>query len=404
MDRIEQDTYRLHRRAALFEGAYAAILWSAPEIARKALGAGHLLITLIVMAPAVALSFSLFAAGRVSATHPRRLLRTSALVGRLPILLLLIWTNNPWFLLAIVTIQAFAFIFIISSWNGVLRTNYTDANRGRLFGRASRFQSISGAVVVLASGLWAQQNPEAFRYFLPIAAVFGIVACFVFSRVPLREQSQAAPPAVRLSSARRLIGVLKNDRRFLQYEVGFFFYGMGFMALGTAKPFITVDVLELDWLVLLGAKAIPSLAGIALAPFYGRVMDRIGAPRLGAIAFGGLVLYGIALALATGPVSYCVAEAVFGVVMTGVLIIWNMGPVAFAKPGEAMQYMSLHVALVGLRGILGHPIGGWIAHSAGDPRYVIIFSSIMWITGSVVMWRLGVRMRENSPNPEADKG
>ena len=177
---------------------------------------------------------------------------------------------------------------------------------------------------------------------------------------------------------------------------------MGFMALGTAKPFITVDVLDLSWVVLLGAKAIPSIAGIALAPFYGRVMDRIGPPRLGAIAFGGLVFYGIALAFARGPVTYCLAEGVFGIVMTGVLILWNMGPVAFAKEGLAMQYMSVHVALVGLRGILGHPIGGWIAHSAGDPRIVIIFSSACWITGSVVMWRLGRAMREKSPNPEEE--
>ncbi len=402
MDSIERTTHRIHTRAAFFEGAFAALMWSVAEIARKGLGADHLLITLLVMAPAVAMSLAIFVAGRIASTHPRRLIRRAAIVGRLPLLLLLVWGDDPWFLLVLVTIQALAAVLIVSSWNGVLRSNYSDANRGRLFGRASRWQMLAGAIAVIGSGLWAQQNSEAYRIFLPIAALLGVWSCVIFSRVPRREGKIASPPAVRLSSARTLFRVLVHDRRFLQYEIGFFFYGIGFMALGTAKPFITVDELGLDWGVLLGAKAIPALAGIALAPTFGRWMDQIGPARLGSIAFAGLVLYGIALALAVGPITYCLAEGVFGTAMTGVLILWNMGPVAFAREGEAMHYMSVHVALVGFRGLIGHPIGGLISKYASDPRWVILFSVIAWIAGSLVMRRLGRKMgpRWIDPNPD----
>ena len=411
MDAIERKTYRRHRAAALFEGSYSSIIWSTPEIARKGLGADHLMVTLIVMAPAVAQSLALFVAGRIAATHPRRLIRTFGFIGRLPIVLLFFLPADPWIFLTIVTWQALAYVPIISAWNGVLRSNYTESTRGRLFGGASRFQSVAGAITVIGSGFWAHHDPQAFRVFLPIAAGLGIISCLIFSGVPLRERSRAAPPAVRLGSPRALLRTLVVDRNFFRYELGFFCYGLGFMALGTALPFITVDHLDLDWNVLLGAKAIPSLIGVALAPFFGRVMDRIGAPRLGAYAFAGLIVYGGLLALAVGPVTYCLVTVVFGIAMTGVLILWNMGPVAFAKEGEAMRYMSVHVALVGLRGIIGHPIGGWIAAKAGDPRWVIVFSTILWILGSVVMWRLSQKMRreaaeaakaaEASPEPES---
>jgi len=403
MDRIERDTYQLHARAAFFEGAFGALMWSTPEIARKALGADHLLITLIVMAPAVSQALALFVAGRVAAAHPRRLIRYAALVGRLPILLLLIWSEDPWFLLALVTFQALAMVPIISSWNGVLRSNYTDANRGNLFGRASRYQSLAGALAVVGSGIWAQHDPRAYVFFLPLAALCGIWGCVLFSSVPRREGDLHNPPVVRLSSAKRLLGVLVHDHRFRQYEIGFFFYGLGFMALGTAKPFITVDVLQLSWQVLLGAKAIPSLLGILLAPQFGHWMDRIGPARLGAISFASLVLYGGALALASDALTYCLAEVVFGTAMTGVLILWNMGPVAFARPGQAMHYMSIHVALVGVRGIIGHPIGGWIAHSATDPRWVIVFSSLCWIAGSLIMLWLGRQMNRDGENLDHPK-
>jgi len=404
MDAIEKDTYRLHTRAAFFEGAFGAVLASVADVARKGLGADTLLITLITMAPAVTQCLALFVAGRVAAAHPRRLIRGAGLVGRLPLLVLLVRWDDPWLLLVLVSVQALSMVPIISAWNGILRSNYTAESRGRIFGRAARYQSLAGAIAIIASGVWAERDPDAFRLLYPFAGVIGAWACVLFASVPRREGRIAAPSGVRLSSAGTLIAVLRRDPRFLRYQVGFFFYGMGFMALATAKPFITVDVLELDWAVLLGARAIPYLAGIAFSPYFGRLLDRIGQARVGAISFGGLVLYGIALSLARDAVTFCLAEVLFGIAMTGVTIIWNMGPIAFAKEGEAMQYMAIHVSLVGVRGLLGHPVGGLITEYASDPRWVILFCGGAWLTAALVMRRLGRQMREDgagAPDTEA---
>ncbi|MBT7131234.1 MAG: hypothetical protein HN891_11060, partial [Planctomycetes bacterium] len=68
MDQIEQKTYRIHVRAILFEGVFGGLMWSTGEIARKALDVDTLMLTLIVMAPAVAQGSVLFFGGWISRT------------------------------------------------------------------------------------------------------------------------------------------------------------------------------------------------------------------------------------------------------------------------------------------------------------------------------------------------
>ena len=161
MPKIEERTYRFHLRAVMFEGVFSGLLWSAPEIARKALGVDNLLLTLIVMAPAVAQGAVLFFGGWISRTGPRRLLRRAATVGRLPLsltLLLLVpmianWAQTdegmkwvPWFFLILVTVQALASVPITSAINGVIRSNYRDENRGYFYEQDVERMHIKGAL------------------------------------------------------------------------------------------------------------------------------------------------------------------------------------------------------------------------------------------------------------------
>jgi len=85
-------------------------------------------------------------------------------------------------------------------------------------------------------------------------------------------------------------------------------------------------------------------------------------------------------------------------------ILWNLGPIAFAREGEGMQYMAIHVALVGVRGLLGHPVGGVITEYASDPRWVILFCGAVWLAAALVMRRLGRRMRGDRGSAESAAG
>ena len=43
--------------------------------------------------------------------------------------------------------------------------------------------------------------------------------------------------------------------------------------------------------------------------------------------------------------------------MAGVNVTWTLGPLALAGLGRAERYMGAHVALVGVRGLIGYPLG-----------------------------------------------
>ena len=47
MDRVERYTYHQHIRAAVAEGLFMGIMWSAADIAKKNQGAGTLIVTLV---------------------------------------------------------------------------------------------------------------------------------------------------------------------------------------------------------------------------------------------------------------------------------------------------------------------------------------------------------------------
>ena len=329
---LEKQTYRFHVRAILFEGIFGGLMRSTGEIARKALGVDTLLLTLIVMAPAVSMGSVLFFGGWISRTGPRRLLRRAATLGRLPLALvglLLVpgigeWARTeqgqqlvPWFFLVLVTISSLATVPITSAWNGVLRSNYTDEQRGSLFGLAQRWGSLSSGVCTLGAGIWLHYQNEAFPWIYLVAALSGWLACHIFAQVPLRDRDVATGDTPKINSAQALWRILAKDRKFLRYEIGFVLYGIGFMALITAKPIWSVDAqfLHLSWPVLLGSKGVISFVMILLTPYFGRTLDRIGPGWLSAGCFLGLALYALLLSLATSPscpISICVIRPILG--------------------------------------------------------------------------------------------
>ncbi|MCI0651518.1 MAG: MFS transporter [Planctomycetes bacterium] len=391
MDEIEKDTYRQHRRAFLFEGVLNSLIAAAPAIAVRNLHATPFDVMLITMAPGVAQLVSFFFAGAFDAIDRRKLILYPALFGRLPLAFLLL-AGDLWLFIALLMWQAIMVVPITAGWNSLLRVNYTNETRGSLYGRAVRYGHLSSALIALALGLWLDENPRAFQYAYPTAAAAGVMACWLFTRIPLRP---GAPSAVRAPRFDVLyaVRVLSADSAFFRYQVGFFFYGTAFMVIMIAKPLYATHVLDASNTVQLGANALWGIAIVLFTPYMGRVMDRSNPATLTAISFALLVLHSLVLCFATTTAIYLVAESIFGVAMAGVLISWNMGPVAFAGPGEAGRYTGVHAALVGVRALLGHPLGFAITNYA--PYWTAFpVALVFFLVATIVMIRLRPAMHE----------
>ncbi|MCA8960527.1 MAG: hypothetical protein KDC38_08440, partial [Planctomycetes bacterium] len=66
----------------------------------------------------------------------------------------------------------------------------------------------------------------------------------------------------------------------------------------------------------------------------------------------------------------------------------------------AAAYMQIHVALVGLRALVGNPLGGWLSDATGDPRYVFALSCVLFIAATVVMRALAREIDREGPPAE----
>ncbi|MEM7168190.1 MAG: MFS transporter [Planctomycetota bacterium] len=406
LDRVERYTYHHHVRATLFEGVYMGAMWGAPDIAAKNLGAGPLAITLLTMVPGVASLFSLYLIPRIDRMHRRTLIMTASLLGRLPFVLFVFWCDIRAFVI-LITLQSIANVGIISSWNALLRTNYRDHLRGRLYGRTSRVQALLIGVTSIGMGVLLDYEERALPYVYAVVAIFGVVACWVFAKIQARpflvldtatHPADEPTPTTQASATTGVttwaaIGVLGRDRAFRWFEGSFFLYGIAFMAAITALPSFGANTLDLDNSQMLGARALFNLLIAICTVHTGVLLDRLGPAKLAAFCYFLLALVMVFFAFTTGPVSYMLSYMAFGVAMSGVQIVWNMGPVHFAPLQEAGKYMGLHMALVGIRAMFGHPLGGWVLAETGNPRLVFWISCVIFVCGALGMWILARRMQ-----------
>ena len=392
LDETERRTYVRHSSAQAFESLFMAICWSGAEVAIKSFDATVLVVTLITMAPGIAQLVALFVARRLQVLGRKRLLHACALVGRAP-LLLVIFIAGPWSFLALLSLQALTMSVVIANWNSLIRVNYRDEHRAHLFARVTRLGALVSGIGTLGAGIWLDMDQTAYHYIYPIAAILGILSLWIFAGIDARRGEHADDdPDGEAPHFRDLMRTFFGDREFLQFEIGFMLYGIAFMAISTAKPLRMAGVLDLPYATLLGSKAAFSLAMVLASVAAGSLLNRLGPARLASRAYWGLTLYCGMLFLTTEPWHLVAAEAWFGLVMTAVHIAWNLGPVLLAPNARvASSYMLIHVALVGVRSAIGHPLGGVLTEVTGDPRTVFVFSAVFFSLAALTMANLARR-------------
>ena len=110
---------------------------------------------------------------------------------------------------------------------------------------------------------------------------------------------------------------------------------------------------------------IPEITRLLFIPFWARLFDRMNFVILRMILnilFGaGIALFFISknlFVIGTG-------SALIGLAFAGGSIAWTLWVTKYAPPGKVSAYMSVHVALTGIRGTIGPMVGYWTAGQIG---------------------------------------
>lgn len=235
--------------------------------------------------------------------------------------------------------------------------------------------------------------PAAAATLAPLPRLFGLL------QVPVLAVGPFQPGRVLRGLVRPFTDALatyRRDRAFHWFEWNFMTYGAAFMCLNPIVPLFLTERLGLNYQQISTARIVIGQIGVAaLGPFMGRLMDRWHPTRLCALTFGLIALYPAALDLAgVAPVAAPVrlvylAFALYSVGMAGINVAWNVGSIAFAPPGQGGYYQGIHVAMVGIRGMVG-PLLGYAAYELFGFRAVFWLAAALFLAASAssaALWR-----------------
>jgi MFS family permease len=396
--RVGRYTQRAWWRSAVLEGVVLGTFILNEYVAKKTLGAGDAIITALVIGPTAALLFAAWWSGLLDRREKSSTFLAFGMLGRLS-LLLVAFAGSSLAFTAVLVAATFLYGAIVPASNALLQRNFTASERGRVIGLGVALQALAAIGVSLLVGRLYDWRPEAYRVVYPAAAVCGFFSCLSLARVRFRSRAGepsesrlfgaglrgALAAALRRPFAGALV-LLREDRGFRRYELGFMAYGLAWMMLQPTIPVFLVEQLQVAYAQVANARGLIYFAMIAaLSQPLGRLLDRVGPIRISRYAFALLALFPLLLAASRSVAMVYLAFLVYGCGMAAVNLGWTTGPIHFARARDSAGYMGAHVALVGLRAIVGGPFGIWFYRTSGSPTATFALASALFLTGSLIM-------------------
>jgi len=397
-------TWRRHARAQVASGLAEGILGLASFAAMRSLGAPSWIAPAMVVLSQASWMLSPMWEHGVSRVAPNRAFR---IFGTLSLLALLgtalvhveptvgrdgYGVGDLGLFLACYALCYVSFGGQIAQRGALIRANYKAENRGRVFGVLSVVSRAAQIASAKCAGLLLNSDPRWLRAVFPAAGVFYFCENTVLSLIRWRRggRTREAGPGFR-EAWKRSARLLRDDREFRLYEIAWSLYGIGFLA---STPMIVVfgesdlQVSYDDWTWAQGV-AMP-LAGILGTAPAGWLVDRLGPVRTTALSYFVLTVFFALIPFASTPAHLIAAFALWGLAMAGVGIVWNLGPLSFAKEGEGRRYAAAHVALVGLRSVIG-PVLGYVIAQTISLRATFGISAAMVCAAGLICWRIPAR-------------
>jgi hypothetical protein len=263
-------------------------------------------------------------------------------------------------------------------------------------------------------------NPASFHVVFPVLAAVGVYGNSIFRHVRLRggrrlaarERAEAGTANVSANPVRTaaIAGealrtnwqVLVTDGPYRTFMAWMFVFGLGNLMIGAPQAIFLEDRLGASYLqAILATTIIPLLTMPIIIPVWARLLDRVHIVKFRAIHGWSFVTAAGVMWLAAWTESlwlFYVSGAMLGVGFAGGSIAWNIGHQDFASPERDALYMSVHVTLNGIRGVIA-PFAAvalykWLnASGVSHLTFAVCFAvNIVGAAGFVLQWR-GMRAK-----------
>lgn len=315
-----------------------------------------------------------------------------------------------------------------TTWTGVItaraavwRQNYPKANRASIAGRMTTVQSLMLALAGWIVGAAMDFNPGSFHVVFPVLALVGLYGNSIFRKVRVRgggrlvraERAQGgmgrvsanplATAAMTRDALAQNIDVLRDDAEYRRFMVWMFIFGLGNLMIGAPQAIVLEDTLKVSYLKgILATTVIPLVVMPLAIPMWARLLDRMHIVEFRRVHGWSFVLAAALLFAATLSAQlwmFYVAAVALGVGFGGGALAWNLGHQDFATPETDALYMSVHVTLNGLRGVIAPFIAvalyAWLAAMdlAAWVFFICFVVNTIGVLGFELHWRAMRRRR-----------
>jgi len=409
---VEKNTFFLHLMYSLIEGIVLGVIVLNEFVFVKSLKGSGYNLSLLFQFSVLALLFSIFLNEFLKRyRYKQKLLRVVALFTRLPLLIMAFFPSDigiisktigyHYLFLGIFLIYYLAQPIVLPLINLILKANYRKENFGKLYSYATMSNKIIMLVTTFFFGLILDLDYAAFRYVYPIIGILGIVSIHLLSSIRIMPDSDIPKGKNMVITFRHSLQnawlILKNNKAYRDFEIGFMFYGIAFMSSAVIITIYFDRALHLNYTSAAFYKNFYNIIAILLLPFFGRLIGKQD-PRKFSImtySFMAAMIFFVALTeyfpmmvefagikfflyLVTGYIFY-------GLFSATMPLLWDIGASFFCSSEEASDYQAIHLTLTGVRGLFA-PFVGITLYQATNflSTYILSFASL--IVAIIVMY------------------
>ncbi|MDA3953722.1 MAG: hypothetical protein PF485_08750 [Bacteroidales bacterium] len=411
LNQTELKSFKLHLIFSTIDGLIRGALILNEFVFIKSLNGSSYQLSFLFQASVIALSFSIiFNEIIFRSKNKRRLIRKAGILTHLPMLVLIFFPRNPE-LYSVDSIYHYIFLFIFFTYylsypiilpaiSLFLKNVYSINNFGRLYSISTSVRQVLQMLIIFLFGWLLDMDNYAFTYVMPVLGLLGIVSIFIFTKI---EYLQKTVPEIAggiitssINSFKKLFKILKTNKAYFDYEVGFMLYGFSFMSTKAVIIIFYYEVLFLNYSSVAFYQNVYIVITILLLPFFGKLIGKVD-PRkftiLPFLAFGGYILF-IAISKYDPLIieiwnikvylSLFISTVFFGLFFSTITLSWNIGSSYFASNEEAGDYQSVHLFLTSVRGWLA-PVIGIVIYEWFGFNWTFAIAIIMLIIASSYM-------------------
>ena len=399
LDDRERKAFRLHMTYSGIEGIILGVLALNEYVFIHSLrGSNYQLAFLFQFSTIVFLFLVIFNQFRKRIRNKKKMLRITGLVTRLPLFLLIIIPRSEaalagqsgwhYLFLFVFLIYFSGNIIIYPAINVLLKTNYRHDYFGKLYSYATSLNKIIMLIATFAYGLLLDHDNYAFTYVFPVIGILGVASLFVLSNIDYSRVIQH-PEALKFMASIRhsflnMVNILKINKPYRHFEIGFMLYGFSFMISVTIINIFFQDALHLNYSSVAFYKNAYNILAILLLPFFGKLLSRLDPRRFAAITFAALFMYILFLLITEFVPGYTelfgikiyymllISFGFYGIFAATMALVWFIGSAYFCQPEEADDYQSIHLSLTGVRSLFA-------------PLFGVYFYELMGFTGTFVL-------------------